>query len=592
MAINPSIFISATSSDLASARDLVAKILTSMGYTPIWQDIAATDAGKLLDVLRARMDPCSAMIQLVGTRFGAAPPDPDPQFGRVSYTQYEAFYFEWVHKPVTYIFLNEDFPTDPCIPEPPDLKALQTAYRQSLKDRGVLRYPASSDLELENRILRIRDELAVIRQQLERGRRRMQIVGAFCLFLLLAISWGVWRLRTASTQQSHVLSNIQQAQTNQISSISTLTQTTEKQGDVVAHIDSSVQEILALPASAREDRLADSLASARADDLVLLSRAGTSSFQIQTALAQNVAGGEISVGYSFFDNSRDNPAAIEWFKAALKAGVDPNLLLPDKYWEFRSLLNNALLAGNASAALALLDAGATPHQYQNVHMKIIESPTFIFPYEALLDNDRLSVADKHKIADAFRRCGAVFYSDPPPADQRASLEFEYHEITEKAEQQLGFKLENSPTISEQPNSWLIQVAKARGQTDWVNFIQSMPKDVTFDGRPDSGVRPFKIRYFLGIYKDNAYFLATSYNNAHYLIKVSRDQTSWTLYSYQGEQAGKGFILDRNGNELKYGNGGDYAKGWLAWDLEYDSVKKEIVVDDYDHFKVISFQNGK
>jgi hypothetical protein len=46
MAIAPSVFISAISSDLHSTRDVVAKLFTSMGYTPVWQDIAATDAGK------------------------------------------------------------------------------------------------------------------------------------------------------------------------------------------------------------------------------------------------------------------------------------------------------------------------------------------------------------------------------------------------------------------------------------------------------------------------------------------------------------------------------------------------------------------
>ena len=61
-----------------------------MGYEPVWQDIAATEGGELLDVLRRRIEPCAVLVQLVGQRYGAEPPQPTAEFGRVSYTQFEA----------------------------------------------------------------------------------------------------------------------------------------------------------------------------------------------------------------------------------------------------------------------------------------------------------------------------------------------------------------------------------------------------------------------------------------------------------------------------------------------------------------------
>ena len=82
MALGPFIFISATSSDLHSTRDVVAKLLTSMGYTPVWQDIAATDAGNLKQVLQSWIGPCAAVIQLVGFRYGGEPRQPDPELAR------------------------------------------------------------------------------------------------------------------------------------------------------------------------------------------------------------------------------------------------------------------------------------------------------------------------------------------------------------------------------------------------------------------------------------------------------------------------------------------------------------------------------
>lgn len=56
MTSRPVIFISATS-DIRSARDLVGKVLYSMGYEPVWQDIEPTDGGELLEVLRRRIAP-------------------------------------------------------------------------------------------------------------------------------------------------------------------------------------------------------------------------------------------------------------------------------------------------------------------------------------------------------------------------------------------------------------------------------------------------------------------------------------------------------------------------------------------------------
>src|SRR3954470_15290850 len=128
------VFISSTG-DLRSARDLVAKVLHSMGYEPVWQDVEPTDAGDLLGVLRRWMDPCRLMIQLVGRRYGAEPPaDGRPaEFGRVSFTQYEALYFErTLGRKVIYLLLDESFPTDPAPPEPPDRVDLQAAYRQKI----------------------------------------------------------------------------------------------------------------------------------------------------------------------------------------------------------------------------------------------------------------------------------------------------------------------------------------------------------------------------------------------------------------------------------------------------------------------------
>ena len=88
----PTIFISAVSQELRSARRLVANTLTFLGYEPVWQDIFGTEGGDLREILRRQIDQCKGVVQLVGRCYGAQAPVADKEFGRVSYRQYEGLY--------------------------------------------------------------------------------------------------------------------------------------------------------------------------------------------------------------------------------------------------------------------------------------------------------------------------------------------------------------------------------------------------------------------------------------------------------------------------------------------------------------------
>src|SRR5207244_6754130 len=126
----PLILTSAVSPELRSGRQLAANTLTFHGYQPIWQDIFDTETGDLRAMLRQQIDQCKGVLQIVGNCYGAEGPEPDPQFGRVSYTQYEALYARQRGKRVWYLFLDEKFPVDACGGEPEELHELQAAYRR------------------------------------------------------------------------------------------------------------------------------------------------------------------------------------------------------------------------------------------------------------------------------------------------------------------------------------------------------------------------------------------------------------------------------------------------------------------------------
>ena len=133
MISRPRIFISAVTKELKSARQLVANTLQFLGYEPVWQDIFGTEPGDLSEMLDRQIDDCRGVVHLVGECYGAEPPDADTQYGRVSYTQYEALRARQCGKKVWYLLLDGDFPRDPYEPEPPELRDLQAAYRQRVR---------------------------------------------------------------------------------------------------------------------------------------------------------------------------------------------------------------------------------------------------------------------------------------------------------------------------------------------------------------------------------------------------------------------------------------------------------------------------
>jgi hypothetical protein len=202
MSLRPAIFVSAVSSELRSARQLVANTLTFLGYDPEWQDIFGTEQGDLRAMLQRRIDASKGVVQLVGECYGAEPPEIDERFGRVSYTQFEALYALSKGKKVWYLFLDESFPADPHEAEDDEKKTLQANYRAKLKADIHLYHPLSNRDSLEASVLKLRDDLT----QLRRGLRRWS---AFVAALLVAIAGlSIWLLQS----QQH--SNEEQRQAN------------------------------------------------------------------------------------------------------------------------------------------------------------------------------------------------------------------------------------------------------------------------------------------------------------------------------------------------------------------------------------------
>jgi tetratricopeptide (TPR) repeat protein len=196
MSSKPVVFVSAVSRELHSARDLVAKTLLSLGYQPKWQDIAPSESGDLSATLRKWIDDSAAVVQLVGRSYGREPAIADPQFGRVSYTQYEALYARRRGKKVWFILLDENHPTDPCEAETGEKQELQTKYRERICGFGDIYHTSSNLDQTEKIVLRVRDDLAKLR-------RRSTFKFAIVISLLsLIIVGGVWSISRQGKQEN------------------------------------------------------------------------------------------------------------------------------------------------------------------------------------------------------------------------------------------------------------------------------------------------------------------------------------------------------------------------------------------------------
>lgn len=189
MNARPTIFVSTVTKELRGARQLVANTLTFLGYEPVWQDIFGTETGDLRQMLREKIDGCKGLVQIVGYAYGAEPMVADEEFGRVSYTQYEALYARKKGIKVWYLFIDEKFPGDPFDPEPEELRNLQAEYRKGLKADTHLFHELKTHEALEAGVLKLRDDLAVMRRSAKRW--------AFAIVGLLVIITGlsVWLIK-------------------------------------------------------------------------------------------------------------------------------------------------------------------------------------------------------------------------------------------------------------------------------------------------------------------------------------------------------------------------------------------------------------
>ncbi len=208
----PEIFISATTSDLGSCRQLIKEALLTLKYAPVEQTNFPPDAGRVHEKLRKQIASCHAVIHVVGEVYGMEPLQCPANEPRRSFTQMEYDIARELGKPVYVFVCGEGFPYDEHELEDDERQALQQAYRNQLLATDHEYTLVSSREELERRILALQLQIEQLKKQLRRFSARLKY--GLAAGVLLLGSGMIWLGQQSSEIHQQTIDN--NKQTNQL----------------------------------------------------------------------------------------------------------------------------------------------------------------------------------------------------------------------------------------------------------------------------------------------------------------------------------------------------------------------------------------
>lgn len=279
MTPRPLVFVSAVSSDLASARRVVVEALHQIECSPVEESLAGTEYGRIQDMLRRWIDPCQAVIHIVGRDYGGEPDPaslPETQ-ARRSWTQLEYDYAIEQNKKLYVIVCDDSFPYDESTPEPDDKRELQQAHRQAVLNGEYLWNQVTSEDDLKNAVLRMKLPLEELRAELRRRQVRQRWIASLAavavVLLLGGAIYGLGQLAETGEQALQTTEQVKadtdtiKATTDQIESDTTAT---KKTAEKIKQSTEQVRELWEKPEQLAErmrqhirDRSKSKLAAAR-----------------------------------------------------------------------------------------------------------------------------------------------------------------------------------------------------------------------------------------------------------------------------------------------------------------------------------------
>jgi len=193
----PEVFISATSTDLSTVRDLAKRALLRLGCFPIEQGEFPPDYRAVEEMLRAKIAACDAVVHVVGRCYGAEPAVATLPAGtaRRSFTQLEAHLAKELGRPLYVFVCGEGFPFDDGPAESEDKRRLQDAYRREVLGASTIYEPIATREEFERRVGLLQTRLDALQRENRRIRRwaTASVVGFGAILVTIgaAVWWGI-----------------------------------------------------------------------------------------------------------------------------------------------------------------------------------------------------------------------------------------------------------------------------------------------------------------------------------------------------------------------------------------------------------------
>ncbi len=212
MSARPEIFISATTKDLKSCRQLVRDALLTLGCVPVVQDHFAPEAATVREMLCGRIAKCDAVIHLAGMCFGYEPQERAAGEARRSYTQIEYDIARELKKPLYTFVCAPDFPFDAHEPEDAERRSLQEQHRNGLAGGDRLFLPVRNAHDLEKSVRELRF-------QVRSWIGRLVAVVVVALGLVGGLLWYLDHRTTAVEGRNTVLQKQNDAQAHEIAGL-------------------------------------------------------------------------------------------------------------------------------------------------------------------------------------------------------------------------------------------------------------------------------------------------------------------------------------------------------------------------------------
>jgi hypothetical protein len=323
----PEVFISATSADLRSCRQIVKEALLTLGCVPVEQANFPPDYRTVREMLRAKLSACDAVVHIAGECFGAEPAQVDPAAKRRSYTQMEYDTARQLGKPV-YVFLCGDgFPYDPHPPEDADKGLLQQAHRAALAKSDTVRYTVRSQVELGLRVRELQTQVEHLRGLLGKTRSWLGRGLVAGLIGLAVVGGAIWLLNRRTARNEATIATLETAldrQRRYISQIADLYTQRQAELDQLKLTDQEKFD-RALSAVARKDGVPEAELRNGLNLFIAAIQADTNADFRDRALAEfaqrNFAAAAEDAGKAA-SSAREKPIAAEKLVAAGTAAAD------------------------------------------------------------------------------------------------------------------------------------------------------------------------------------------------------------------------------------------------------------------------------